>query len=150
MVVATVARLKPISMTTAPVTDGGRTALTYFAPPKWTRIPTRARMTPAIRMDPVTSAESPPCALIAATAATKEADVPRYEGTFPLTISRKMIVATPDIITARFGLSPMIAGNTNVAPNIATTCCAPRPAIRSEESRSPGRTTAPAGGVRPS
>ena len=40
-----------------------------------------------------------------------------------------MIVATPDISTARFGFSPMITGNTNVAPNIATTCCAPRPAI---------------------
>jgi hypothetical protein len=33
MVVATVARLKPISMTTAPVTAGGSTALMYFAPP---------------------------------------------------------------------------------------------------------------------
>src|SRR5258708_39629596 len=49
-------------------------------------------MTPAMRIAPVTSAESPPCALIAATAATKDADVPRYEGTFPLTISSKMIV----------------------------------------------------------
>jgi hypothetical protein len=60
-----------------------------------------------------------------------------------------MIVATPDISTARFGLSPIIAGNTNVAPNIATTCWAPRPAIRSDDSRSPGRTTEPGGGVRP-
>jgi hypothetical protein len=70
----------------------------------------------------VTSAESPPWALIAATAATKDADVPRYDGTFPLTISKKMIVAKPDIITARFGFRPMTAGKTNVAPNIATTC----------------------------
>ncbi len=60
------------------------------------------------------------------------------------------MVATPDIITARFGFSPMIAGKTKVAPNIATTCCAPRPPIRSQDSRSPGRTTAPGGGVLPS
>ena len=60
------------------------------------------------------------------------------------------MVAMPDISTARFGFSPMMAGNTKVAPNIATTCWAPRPAIRSPDSRSPGRTTAPGGGVLPS
>jgi hypothetical protein len=59
------------------------------------------------------------------------------------------MVATPEVSTARFGLSPITAGKTKVAPNIATTCCAPSPAIRSEDSRSPGRTTAPGGGVRP-
>jgi hypothetical protein len=59
------------------------------------------------------------------------------------------MVATLDISTARFGLRPMTAGKTNVAPNIATTCWAPRPVIRSADSRSPGRTTAPGGGVLP-
>jgi hypothetical protein len=33
---------------------------------------------------------------------------------------------------------------------MATTCCAPRPAVRGQESRSSGRTTAPGAGVRPS
>jgi hypothetical protein len=63
---------------------------------------------------------------------------------------RNRIVATPDIMTARFGFRPMTIGNTNVAPNMATTCWAPSPTVRPTESRSFGRTTAPGGGVLPS
>ncbi len=58
-------------------------------------------------------------------------------------------MATPLISTASCGLSPMMSGNTNVAPNIATTCCAPRPAVRPHDSRSSGATAAPGGGVLP-
>ena len=56
----------------------------------------------------------------------------------------------PDIMIARLGSSPMTIGNTNVAPNIATTCWAPRPTVRGHDSRSSGFTTSPGGGVFPS
>src|SRR5699024_8852552 len=58
-------------------------------------------------------------------------------------MSRKMMVAKPLIMTASWGLSPMMSGNTNVAPNIATMCCAPRPIVRGQLRRSPGATAAP-------
>src|SRR4051794_34006463 len=61
-----------------------------------------------------------------------------------------MIVAMPDIMIARLGSSPITTGNTKVAPNIATTCCAPMPTVRPQESRSSGATTSPGGGVLPS
>ena len=52
------------------------------------------------------------------------------------------------------GLSPqlaiMMSGKTNVAPNIATMCCAPRPRVRPHDRRSSGRTTSPTRGVEPS
>ena len=56
----------------------------------------------------------------------------------------------PLIMMANCGLSPMTIGKTKVAPNIATTCCAPRPIVRGQESLSSGRTTSPGGGVFPS
>ena len=56
----------------------------------------------------------------------------------------------PDIMIARLGSSPITTGKTNVAPNIATTCCAPMPTVRPHESRSSGPTTSPGAGVRPS
>src|SRR5258708_40246345 len=59
------------------------------------------------------------------------------------------MVATPLINMASCGLRPMTRGNTNVAPNIATTCCAPSPTVRGQDRRSSGRTTAPGGGVLP-
>src|SRR5215216_5767858 len=64
-------------------------------------------------------------------------------------MSRKQMVAMPLIITASCGLSPMTSGKTNVAPNIATTCWAPRPIVRVQDRRSSGRTTSPGGGVLP-
>ena len=64
----------------------------------------------------------------------------------PVNDRRNMIVATPDISTARFGLSPIIAGNTNVAPNIATTCWAPRPAIAATTAAPRGGQPSPAAG----
>src|SRR4029079_15865455 len=57
------------------------------------------------------------------------------------TISRKQIVAMPLIMIASCGLSPMSSGNTNVAPNIATTCWAPRPTVLGHDRRSSGATT---------
>ena len=56
----------------------------------------------------------------------------------------------PDIMIARLALRPMMSGNTNVAPNIATTCWAPSPTVLGQDSRSSGLTTAPGGGVEPS
>ena len=78
MAATTGARLKPISMTTAPVTAGGRIRWIQCAPAKWTMMPTIAASTmPPTMIAPVTSAESPPCARIAATLATNDALVPR-------------------------------------------------------------------------
>ena len=59
-------------------------------------------------------------------------------------------MAMPLIMIASCGFSPMISGNTNVAPNIATTCWAPSPTVRPHDSRSSGATAAPGGGVLPS
>src|SRR5471030_118631 len=56
-------------------------------------------------------------------------------------MSRKHIVAIPLIMIASCALSPMIGGNTNVAPNIATTCWAPRPTVLGHDGRSSGATT---------
>src|SRR6478609_10434173 len=92
---------------------------------------------------PVTSAELPPEARIATTAPTNDADVPRYDGILLATTSRNRIVQTPDIMIARLAFKPMINGKTNVAPNIATTCCAPTPIVLGQDNRSSGRTTSP-------
>ena len=58
-------------------TTGGSTWCSTRDPRKWMSTPTRARTRPATRMAPVTSAESPPFARMAATPATNEAEVPR-------------------------------------------------------------------------
>ena len=77
MFATTGARLKPISMTTAPVTAGGRTLWISPEPAKCTSTPTARSTRPATMIAPVTSAESPPWARIATTPPTKEALVPR-------------------------------------------------------------------------
>ena len=61
-----------------------------------------------------------------------------------------MIVAIPLIMIARFGSSPMTRGKTKVAPNMATTCCAPMPMVSGHDNRSSGATASPNGGVLPS
>ena len=66
-----------MSMTTAPVTTGGSTACSTRKPRKWMMTPQTASTAPATRMAPVTEAESPPWARIAATPPTNDADVPR-------------------------------------------------------------------------
>ena len=71
------ARLKPMSMTTAPVTAGGRMRWITPAPTMWTSRPTRASTAPETRIAPVTAPLSPPPARMAATAPTKDALVPR-------------------------------------------------------------------------
>ena len=48
------------------------------------------------------------------------------------------------------GGKPVRTGTRNVAPNIATTCWAPKPIVRGHESRSSGRTMASVATVRPS
>ncbi len=53
----------------------------------------------------------------------------------------------PENRIARLGSSPMITGKTNVAPNIATTCCAPSPTVLPHGSRSSGATGSPGAGV---
>lgn len=71
------ARLKPMSMTTAPVTTGGSTLVSAAAPARWMKTPTSASATPATRRAPVTCCGVPPWAPIATTAPTKDADEPR-------------------------------------------------------------------------
>ena len=51
------------------------------------------------------------------------------------------MVAMPLIMIASWGLSPMTSGKTKVAPNIATTCWAPRPTVLPHDRRSSGATT---------
>ena len=65
-------------------------------------------------------------------------------------MSRNAIVATPLIMIASWGLRPMTSGKTKVAPNIATTCWAPRPAVLPHDRRSSGATTSSGPSVRPS
>ena len=78
MSATTGARLKPISMTTAPVTAGGSTLwITPAADEVDEHADQRASTRPATRIAPVTSAESPPWARIAATPPTNDALVPR-------------------------------------------------------------------------
>ena len=52
----------------------------------------------------------------------------------------------PENMMARLGSSPMTNGNTNVAPNIATTCWAPRPAVLPHARRWCGITASPGAG----
>ncbi len=144
------ARLKPISITTAPVTTGGIAVWMIRAPKRCTASPATNRAAPTTNTAPVTTALSPPDARIAAATPTNDSEQPRYEGTRPRVASRKTIVAMPDIMMARLGSRPMSTGATKLAPNIATTCWAPSPAVRGHDSRSSGRTTAPGAGVRPS
>jgi len=54
MPATTGARLKPISMTTAPVTAGGRILWISSAPAKWISTPTAASVSPPTRIAPVT------------------------------------------------------------------------------------------------
>jgi hypothetical protein len=68
----------------------------------------------------------------------------------PWTMSRKQIVAMPVIMMASWGFRPITSGKTNVAPNMATTCWAPRPTVLPQDSRSSGATASPGGGVLPS
>ena len=49
----------------------------------------------------------------------------------------------PENMIARLGSSPMTSGNTNVAPNIATTCWAPIPMVFGHGSRWSGATASP-------
>ena len=77
MLATTGARLNPISMTTAPVTTGGSTACSTREPAKWMPTPQASSTRPAIRIAPVTSGEVPPCARMATTPPTNEAEVPR-------------------------------------------------------------------------
>src|SRR5690625_3660346 len=116
------ARLNPISITTPPVTAGGRAALRGLTPTKWTITPTTNNTKPAIMIAPVTSAESPPWARMAPTPATKAAEVPKYEGTAFLTINKNKIVEIPENRIAKLGSKPITTGKTKVAPNMATTC----------------------------
>lgn len=71
------ARLKPISMTTAPVTIGGIAAWMIRAPKRCTASPTRNSATPTTKTAPVTVALVPPCARITAATPTKESEQPR-------------------------------------------------------------------------
>ena len=53
----------------------------------------------------------------------------------------------PENRIARLGSSPITTGKTKVAPNIATTCWAPRPTVLPHGSRSSGATGSPGAGV---
>ncbi len=60
------------------------------------------------------------------------------------------MVPTPLKKSVVAGGRPVMSGTRKVAPNIATTCCAPSPIVRGQERRSPGRTTSPGRTSRPS
>ena len=66
---------------------------------------------------------------------------PRYDGTLPPVIAKNTSVPTPDISTATFGSKPISSGASTVAPNIATTCCAPIATVCGHGSRSSGAIT---------
>ena len=75
--------------------------------------------------------------------AIKANEEPRYEGRRPAVIrknSRVPIAVKKSVVD---GGKPVNNGTRKVAPNIATTCWAPIPAVRGHDSRSPGRTTSP-------
>ncbi|CAM5227270.1 hypothetical protein SXANM310S_07449 [Streptomyces xanthochromogenes] len=71
------ARLKPISMTTAPVTMGGIAAWMIRAPNRCTARPAKNSTTPTTNTAPVTVALVPPVARIAAATPTKDSEQPR-------------------------------------------------------------------------
>lgn len=71
------ARLKPISITTAPVTTGGIAAWMIRAPKRCTARPARKSAAPTTNTAPVTTALSPPPARIAAATPTKDREQPR-------------------------------------------------------------------------
>ena len=56
------------------------------------------------------------------------------------------MVQIPENMMARLGSRPITSGKTNVAPNIATTCCAPSPTVLPHGSRSSGATGSPGAG----
>ncbi|GAA2794357.1 hypothetical protein GCM10020219_076980 [Nonomuraea dietziae] len=64
---------KPISMTTPPVTIGGKTLWMIRTPSRWIASPARPSTTPTASRAPVTVPSPPPAALIATTAPTNEA-----------------------------------------------------------------------------
>lgn len=61
-------------------------------------------------------------------------------------IIKKAMVQIPENIRARLGSRPIMTGKTNVPPNIATTCCAPTPAVFGQLRRSSVMTATPGGG----
>lgn len=71
------ARLKPISMTTAPVTIGGMAAWMIRAPKRCTASPTRNSTTPTTNTAPVTVALVPPWARMTAATPTNDREQPR-------------------------------------------------------------------------
>src|SRR5690625_4192251 len=58
-----------------------------------------------------------------------------------MTRKRRVPMAEKKRVVA--GGNPVMSGTRKVAPNIATTCCAPIPMVRGQLSRSPGATTSP-------
>src|SRR4051812_37242571 len=56
-------------------------------------------------------------------------------------MTRKSTVPTPENKRVVAGGKPVSTGTRKVAPNIATTCCAPMPKVRGQLSRSSGATT---------
>src|SRR4051794_24478188 len=57
-----------------------------------------------------------------------------------------MTVQIPENMMARLGSSPITSGNTNVAPNMATTCWAPSPTVLPHARRWWGATGSPGAG----
>lgn len=71
------ARLKPISMTTAPVTTGGRTAWMTRAPRARMAAPHRKRTAPTTSSAPVRVAASPPWVWMTAATPMNDRLLPR-------------------------------------------------------------------------
>ena len=75
-------------------------------------------------------------AVIGAIRANEE---PRYEGRRPAVIRKNSKVPIAVKKSVVDGGKPVNNGTRNVAPNIATTCCAPIPIVRGQDSRFAGK-----------
>ncbi len=136
------AKLRPITITMAPVTTGGNIHSIHFIPTARTIKPINARITPAATTPP-SAAAIPPSAFAAAIGAKNANEEPRYEGTRFLVINKKSIVPIPEKNKVVVGDMPVRIGTKKVAPNMAAICCKPIPIVRGQLRRSSGATTSP-------
>src|SRR5699024_5808593 len=105
--------------------------------------PTMTRAAPVTILPPEATAID--CIEAAATSGAMNAnDDPKYLGTRPCVITKKIKVPTPEKNSAAVGGKPVRAGTNTVEPNMAITCCKPIPMVWGHAMRSVGLTTCPA------
>ena len=98
---------------------------------------------PVHRMPKDATAMPLPELATAAIGAMKPKLEPRYDGSRFLLMSRKSAVENAVKNSVVDGSKPVRIGTRNVAPNMATTCCAPMPMVRGQVRRSFGSTISP-------